>query len=218
LLSFVGLEGVDPGKRPGQFSGGQLQRIAIARALALEPELIVADEPTSALDPSIQAQIVNLLLRIQRERGVSYLLISHDLDVIGHMADRIAVMYLGVIVESGPAAVLMREPLHPYTQALLSAAPTLQARRDHGWQRITLSGDLPNPADAPRGCRFHPRCPLAKAACRTEVPRLRAIDGIDRAVACHFAPGETRDRGIAVGRARVGRPEPVVQSQEGTEI
>jgi len=207
LLSFVGLEAIDLGRRPGEFSGGQLQRIAIARALALEPELIVADEPTSALDPSIQAQIVNLLLRVQRERGLAYLIISHDLEVIGHVSDRIAVMYLGVIVETGPAAAIMGGPLHPYTQALLSAAPTLAARRDHGWRRITLTGDLPNPAEAPAGCRFHPRCPLARARCRGEVPALRpAGEGGagNRQVACHFAPDETRARGIDIGRGRIG--------------
>jgi oligopeptide/dipeptide ABC transporter ATP-binding protein len=214
LLSFVGLEGIDLAKRPAQFSGGQLQRIAIARALALEPELIVADEPTSALDPSIQAQIVNLLLRVQRERGLSYLIISHDLEVVGHVSDRIAVMYLGVIVETGPAAGIMGEPLHPYTQALLSAAPTLAARRDPAWRRITLTGDLPNPAEAPSGCRFHPRCPLARARCREEAPALRQVDG-GQAVACHFAPVETRARGIDIGRARIGMPRPSETSSNG---
>jgi len=214
LLSFVGLEGIDLAKRPAQFSGGQLQRIAIARALALEPELIVADEPTSALDPSIQAQIVNLLLRVQRERGLSYLIISHDLEVVGHVSDRIAVMYLGVIVETGPASGIMGEPLHPYTQALLSAAPTLAARRDPAWRRITLTGDLPNPAEAPSGCRFHPRCPLARARCREEAPALRQVDG-GQAVACHFAPVETRARGIDIGRARIGMPRPSETSSNG---
>ncbi|MFO1055857.1 MAG: oligopeptide/dipeptide ABC transporter ATP-binding protein [Dongiaceae bacterium] len=208
LLAVVGLEGVDPARRPQQFSGGQLQRIAIARALALEPSLIVADEPTSALDPSIQAQIVNLLLRIQRERGISYLVISHDLDVVGHIADRIAVMYLGAIVESGPAAAIMAEPLHPYSQALLSAAPTLTARRDRSWRRIMLAGDLPNPADKPAGCRFHPRCALARDICRREAPPLRPPDAAGRLVACHLAPAETRARGAEIGRARTGRATP----------
>jgi len=214
LLSFVGLEAIDLAKRPAQFSGGQLQRIAIARALALEPELIVADEPTSALDPSIQAQIVNLLLRIQRERGLSYLIISHDLEVVGHVSDRIAVMYLGVIVETGPAAGIMGTPLHPYTQALLSAAPTLAARRDHAWRRITLTGDLPNPAEAPSGCRFHPRCPLARTRCREEAPALRQVDG-GQAVACHFAPAETRARGIDIAQARIGARAPSETSSMG---
>jgi oligopeptide/dipeptide ABC transporter ATP-binding protein len=204
LLGFVGLESIDIGKLPGQFSGGQLQRVAIARALALEPEIIVADEPTSALDPSIQAQIVNLMLEIQRRRGISYLIISHDLDVIGHVADRIAVMYLGMIIEEGAAADIMERPLHPYTQALLSAAPTLAARRQRGWARIVLTGDPPNPADVPTGCRFHPRCRLAQDVCRTERPPLRDVRGRGQMVACHLAPDQTQATGEAVGRARRG--------------
>jgi oligopeptide/dipeptide ABC transporter ATP-binding protein len=204
LLSFVGLENIDIQKLPGQFSGGQLQRIAIARALALEPEIIVADEPTSALDPSIQAQIVNLMLQIQRKRGISYLIISHDLDVIGHVADRIAVMYLGTIIEQGAAAAIMERPLHPYTQALLSAAPTLAARRQVGWKRIMLTGDPPNPADVPSGCRFHPRCHLARDICRTDIPPLRVMPGSSRMVACHLAPDVTAQVGADVGRARRG--------------
>jgi peptide/nickel transport system ATP-binding protein len=208
LLSFVGLENTDIRKLPGEFSGGQLQRIAIARALALEPEIIVADEPTSALDPSIQAQIVNLMLQIQRRRGISYLIISHDLDVVGHVADRIAVMYLGTIIEQGRAAEIMEQPLHPYTQALLSAAPTLAARRQEGWKRIMLTGDPPNPADVPMGCRFHPRCHLAREICRTTVPPLRAMPGSSRLVACHLAPEETAATGAEVGRARRGVAAP----------
>lgn len=205
LLSFVGLENIDIQKLPGQFSGGQLQRIAIARALALEPEIIVADEPTSALDPSIQAQIVNLMLQIQRKRGISYLIISHDLDVIGHIADRIAVMYLGTIIEQGTAADIMERPLHPYTQALLSAAPSLAARRQKGWKRIMLTGDPPNPADVPSGCRFHPRCHLARNICRTKIPPLRPIPDTDQMVACHLAPAETEWVGREVGQARRGQ-------------
>jgi oligopeptide/dipeptide ABC transporter ATP-binding protein len=204
LLGFVGLENIDIRKLPGQFSGGQLQRVAIARALALEPEIIVADEPTSALDPSIQAQIVNLMLEIQQRRGISYLIISHDLDVIGHIADRIAVMYLGVIIEEGGAADIMERPLHPYTQALLSAAPTLAARRQRGWRRIVLTGDPPNPADVPTGCRFHPRCRLAEDICRTTRPPLRGVRGRGETVACHLAPDRTEATGEAVGRARRG--------------
>jgi oligopeptide/dipeptide ABC transporter ATP-binding protein len=205
LLSFVGLENIDTQKLPPQFSGGQLQRVAIARALALEPDIIVADEPTSALDPSIQAQIVNLLLFIQRRRKIAYLIISHDLDVIGHVADRIAVMYLGVIIEQGPAAEIMAVPMHPYTQALLSAAPTLAARRKRDWKRIVLSGDPPNPANVPAGCRFHPRCPLARDVCRETVPPLRPLTQGGRMVACHFAPDETAAIGSGIGRARVGK-------------
>jgi oligopeptide/dipeptide ABC transporter ATP-binding protein len=205
LLDLVGLGHVDLGRVPRQFSGGQLQRVAIARALALEPDLVVADEPTSALDPSIQAQIINLFLKIQRKRGVSYLIISHDLDVVGHMADWIAVMYLGVIVEFAPGPNLMATPLHPYTQALLSAAPSLRARRDPRWKRVVLPGDLPSPTAVPEGCRFHPRCSLAQDICRTKTPPLTAIEGDGgRRVACHFAPSETRSRGVEIARARVG--------------
>ena len=194
LLEDVGLGLIDLNKRPGEFSGGQLQRIAIARAMALEPELIVADEPTSALDPAIQAQIVNVLLRLQRKKNVAYMVISHDLDVLGHISDQLAIMYLGVVVEIGPGPALMRGPLHPYTQALLSAAPPLQARRDRNWQRMLLPGDPPNPASVPSGCRFHPRCPLAQDRCRTEQPELRDV-GDQRRVACHFAPDVTREFG-----------------------
>ena len=204
LLTTVGLEGLDLRRLPSEFSGGQLQRIAIARALALEPDLIVADEPTSALDPSIQAQIVNLLLSIQKTNRVAYLVISHDLDMLGHIADRLAVMYLGAVVESGPGPALMNEPLHPYTQARLSAAPTLRGRRDKTWRRILLPGDPPNPANVPPGCRFHPRCPMARDVCRSKAPELRPVDDGRREVACHFAPEETRSQGIAVARARVG--------------
>lgn len=203
LLSFVGMGQIDLQKTPAQFSGGQLQRIAIARALALEPEIIVADEPTSALDPSIQSQIVNLLLMIQRKRGVSYLVISHDLDVIGHIADRIAVMYLGGIIEEARAGAIMAGPLHPYTQALLSASPTLAARRRRDWKRIVLTGDPPNPARVPSGCRFHPRCGLARDICRTTVPPLRLVaDG--HSVACHLAPDETAATGAIIAAGRRG--------------
>jgi oligopeptide/dipeptide ABC transporter ATP-binding protein len=218
LLSSVGLEGIRLQKRPSEFSGGQLQRIAIARALTLEPDLIVADEPTSALDPSIQAQVVNLLLRIQKERGIAYLVISHDLDIIGHISDRIAVMYLGGIVETGPGPALMRGPLHPYTQALLSAAPTLRARRDRGRSHILLQGDPPNPARAPAGCRFHGRCPLARSICETEPPRLRPIDDDGHSVACHFAPDETQERGRRIALARLGDPVPSSHSPEDETI
>jgi oligopeptide/dipeptide ABC transporter ATP-binding protein len=204
LLEAVGLRDIDLTRRPGQFSGGQLQRIAIARALAVEPELIVADEPTSALDPSIQAQIVNVLLAVQQSRNVAYVIISHDLDVLGHIADRLAIMYLGVVVETGPGPSLMAEPLHPYTQALLSAAPTPRARRDRSWRRITLPGDPPNPAAVPRGCRFHPRCPLARDICRSEAPPLRDMSQAGRQVACHLAPEETRATGLAVAQSRRG--------------
>lgn len=202
LLEATGLGKVDLSRRPNQFSGGQLQRIAIARALAVEPDVIVADEPTSALDPSIQAQVLNTLLDVQNHRGIAYVIISHDMDVIGHLADRVAVMYLGVVVEVGPR--IMSRPLHPYTQALLSAAPTLKARRDKSWNRITLAGDPPSPMTVPSGCRFHPRCALAREICQTEEPPLRALPGMDVAVACHFAPEGTLQRGETVALARRG--------------
>jgi len=216
LLATVGLPDADLARTPGQFSGGQLQRIAMARALALDPDLIVGDEPTSALDPSIQAQIVNVMLSIQRERHVAFLLISHDLEVLGHMADRLVVMYLGVVVETGPGPGLMAGPLHPYTQALLSAAPTLKARRDRSLQRVPLTGDPPNPANVPLGCRFHPRCPVARAVCRTDVPVLRSVTNTGHQVACHLAPEDTRAAGLAVAGARLGLPStmPVPQSLE----
>ncbi|MFM2278285.1 MAG: hypothetical protein RLZZ444_516 [Pseudomonadota bacterium] len=203
LLAAVGMRASDLSKTTQQFSGGQLQRIAIARALVLDPLLVVADEPTSALDPSVQAQIVNLFLAIQRERNFSLMIISHDLDVVGHMADRIAVMYLGAIIEIGTTADLLGGPLHPYTQALLSAGPSLAARRRSDWQRIVLTGDLPKPTAVPTGCRFHPRCALAVDRCRVEAPVLRAPDIAAHAVACHLAPEETAARGRQVAQARV---------------
>jgi len=199
---------------PAQFSGGQLQRIAIARALALEPDLIVGDEPTSALDPSIQAQIINLLLQVQRERQVALLIISHDLDVLGHVSDRLVIMYLGVVVETGPGLDLMAEPLHPYTQALLSAAPTLKARRDRSLQRVRLPGDPPNPANVPSGCRFHPRCPIVRDVCRTTVAPLRVVGATEHQVACHLAPDETQAAGVAIARARLGVPSLAAKPME----
>jgi oligopeptide/dipeptide ABC transporter ATP-binding protein len=213
LLTSVGLSATDLDKRPDEFSGGQLQRIAIARALAVEPELMIGDEPTSALDPSIQAQIINVLLSIQRDRNVAFLIISHDLDVLGHIADRLAIMYLGVVVETGPGPALMAGPLHPYTQALLSAAPTPRARRNQQWKRVLLPGDPPSPAHVPAGCRFHPRCPIVQPDCRTTVPVLRAVGADGTQVACHYAPEETQTQGRAIAAARLGHdgdPPPTI--------
>ena len=183
LLDAVGLDPDHHRRYPHQFSGGQRQRIGIARALAVEPRLIVCDEPVSALDVSVQAQVINLLQDLQQQRGLAYLFISHDLAVVEHLCQRIAVMYLGRIVETGPARALCTQPRHPYTQALLSAVPILNpAERRH---RILLGGDPPSPLHPPSGCPFHPRCPIAEPRCRTERPALRELRPAHTA-ACHL--------------------------------
>ena len=183
LLETVGLNPAHARRYPHEFSGGQRQRIGIARALAVRPELIIADEPVSALDVSIQAQIINLLKVLQDRFQLSYLFISHDLRVVRHISDRVAVMYLGKIVETATRDQLYAKPLHPYTTALLSAVPLPDPTL--GRDRIILKGDVPNPADLPPGCPFHPRCPLAEARCRTEVPVLED-KGSGHQAACHL--------------------------------
>jgi peptide/nickel transport system ATP-binding protein len=187
LLQTVGLPGDAAGRYPHEFSGGQRQRIGIARALALNPDFIVADEPVSALDVSIQAQIINLLEQLQTEFSLTYLFIAHDLAVVRHISDRIAVMYLGTIVEISPAAELYENPLHPYTIALLSAVPIPDPEVETKRETILLQGDLPSPANPPHACRFHTRCPyIQPTRCTTEVPPLRKLsDG--HVVACHWA-------------------------------
>ena len=182
-LEAVGLSGALADRYPHEMSGGQLQRVVIARALALKPDLLVLDEPVSALDVSIQAQIVNLLMDLQRDRGLAYLFVSHDLSVVRHISDRIAVMYLGQIVEEATRDALFARPLHPYTKALMAAVPAPDPTQTR--TSAPPIGEPPNPAAPPSGCRYHPRCPLAQYQCRNVPPDIRTID--DRRVACHLA-------------------------------
>jgi oligopeptide/dipeptide ABC transporter ATP-binding protein len=189
LLNLVGLDASLASRYPHQLSGGQRQRVGIARALATEPRFIVADEPISALDVSVQAQVVNLMRDLGHQLGLTYLFIAHDLSMVRYLSDRVAVMYLGRIVEIAEASVLFDRPLHPYTQALIAAAPVAdpRARRRAGAELVP--GEPPSPASPPAGCRFHPRCPHASERCRTEDPALRAPceDDSSRRVACHHA-------------------------------
>ncbi|RMF90632.1 MAG: ABC transporter ATP-binding protein [Nitrospinota bacterium] len=184
VLELVGLHQDHLYRFPHEFSGGQRQRIAIARALILRPKFLILDEPTSALDVSVQAQILNLLKRLRRELGLTYLFISHDLSVIEHMSDRVGVMYLGHLVELGKREALFRRPLHPYAQILLQAIPVPDPDRIP--PRISLTGEVPSPIDPPAGCPFHPRCPLTVDRCREEIPRWQEIEA-EHWVACHLA-------------------------------
>jgi oligopeptide/dipeptide ABC transporter ATP-binding protein len=183
LLSTVGLSAAQADRRPYAFSGGERQRIGIARALAVQPEVVIADEPLSALDVSIQAQVLNLMIRLQEERGLTYLFVTHDLDIARLISQRTAVLYLGRVIEQGPTEAVFAEPLHPYTQALVRAAPRLTTRRKT--TKPALPGDIPNAIDRPSGCHFHPRCPMAMPVCREREPAVVRLDG-GRSVSCHL--------------------------------
>jgi peptide/nickel transport system ATP-binding protein/oligopeptide transport system ATP-binding protein len=202
IMELVGLQPYHARRYPHEFSGGQRQRIGIARALILEPDLIVCDEPVSALDVSINAKVLNLLRSLQRDLGLTYLFIAHNMGVVEHISDRVAVMYLGALMELSESTEIYRTPMHPYTIALLSAVPAPSPRGREHRRRIILLGDVPSPVNPPSGCRFHTRCWLRRELgnpeqCVTERPQLRTIRGADHQVACHFAeellPGERRD-------------------------